>query len=717
MSLKQSCFKAIIKSDLKRSWWISALAALFIFMTSTSPLFNYAYNRYDFYSSYSRYDNALDFSEYMFGNYVIGMCVAAFVVLYLFSYINKVNSVSFFHGLPTTRNTLLAAHITSGAVLVISPMLINSLVSLFAVGRGVKASWIFVSLFMYLVYSFVVFSLTLVISMLTGVSIASGIFTGVVALLPLFVFAFVSELCNDYLYGFAGFTYFEDVLLEYIYLTPEALMSVKALIYIALIAVFFALSFFIYKKRHLENYGEVIAFPELKGLFKVLFGLCSGVLSYYYFEAFWGISSILTMLVFGTLGTIIAHMLANKSISLKGVVKPLVATGVMILVLFVIFFFDVFGYEKRIPDIDDIEYADISNLYYTDYSYFDSDIYGEGRVRAERKDPFIPHFRSQEEIQLFLDLHKYAVDHQKENDMYRDDFFTPSYLITERRNFNLEYTLKNGKVVRRSYYLPKTELEAYTSKIYSTDTYRKWKYPVLDGTEKTYKSVGVYDGRTYYGDEYVRIPAQEENAKRLIEAIKKDRENISYDKMQINEYGALVRVELNYNVPYVSETGKEYFSEHSDTYVISKYDVNTWAILEELDLFKNSIMIKPEDVKQVEVHSNEYIGSSVVEMPEYDRVVYASAVQMETVEVYDYDYDYKYSGTNPKIFSEREDVESLYELYMNYHNDVLPKNEDCVVSSVVLRLSENNSRARQLVIPVRDLPENLKYVEDFYVQR
>ncbi len=712
MSLKQSCFKSIIKCDLKRSWWISALAALFIFMTSTSPLFSYSYNYYSF--NYSRYDDALDFANSMFGNYAIGMCLAAFVVLYLFSYINKVNSVSFFHSLPATRNTLLSAHITSGALLVILPMLINSVISLFAVGRGVKASWILVSLLIYIVYSFVIFSLTLTVSMLTGVSIASGIFTGVVALLPLFIFAFVSELCNDYLYGFAGFTYFEDVLIKYVYLAPEALMSFRVLIYVVLIAILFGLSFFIYKKRHLENFGEVIAFPELKGLFKVLFGLCSGVLSYYYFEAFWNISSILTMLVFGILGTIIAHMLANRSISLKGVVKPLITTVVMILCLFVIFFFDLFGYEKRIPDIDDIEYADIGGIYYTDYTYVDSGINGVGRIRAERKDPFVPHFRSQEEINLFLDLHKYAIDHQKENDMYEDDFFTPSYRITKRRNFQIEYTLKNGKVMKRTYSLPETELELYTSKIYSTDTYRKWKYPVLDGTEKTYKSVGVYDARTYYGDEYIRLSAQSDNAKRIIEAIKKDRENISYDKMQINNYGALVTVELNYTVPYITETGIEHPVEVSDSYVIGKYDVNTWAILEELNLFEDSIMISSEDVKHVEVYTDQYIASSIVEMPEYDRVVYASAAQMETVSVRE--YDYKYYNGNLKNFSEREDIEVLYDLYMNYHNDVLPENEDGVVVTIVLRLGDNNTRSRQLVLPMKDLPENLKYIEEMYLE-
>ena len=715
MSLKQSCFKSVVKSDLKRSWWISALAALFIFMSSTSPLFNYSYN-YNAFSSYSRYDNALDFAEMMFGNYVIGMCVSAFVVLYLFSYLNKVNSVSFFHSLPATRGTLLLAHVTSSLILVVSPMLLNTVISLFAVGRGFKASWVLISFLLYVVYSLVAFTLTLFVSMLTGVSIASGIFTVVLALLPLFVFAFVSELCSDYLYGYAGFGEFEDFLLEFVYLPPEALMSPKVLIYVALIALLLALSYFIYKKRHLENYGEVIAFPGLKGLFKALFGLCSGVLSYYYFEAFWGISSILTMLVFGILGTIIAHMLANKSFSLRGVVKPLVVTASLILVLFVSFFFDLFGYEKRMPDIDDIEYADIGGLYYNDYSYVDSDIYGEGRIRVERKDPFVPHFKSLEEIQLFLDLHKYAIDHQTENDDWNDDFFTPSYRLTERRSFDIVYTLKNGKVMKRTYRLPKVELDELTSKIYSTDTYRKWKYPVLDGTEKTYKSVGVYDDRTYYNDEYVRLSAKSDDAGRILYALIKDRENISYDRMQMNDYGTIVTVELNYTVPYVSSEGKVYQVEKSDSYAISKYDVNTWALLEELNLFEDVRMIDVSDVTSVEVYAEQYITGQIAEMP--DGLMYpASAAQMERVEVYEYNTKYHdVIKANHKTFTEKEDIAVLYDLYMNYHNDVVKKDKDYVVISLSMRILDENSRVRQLAIPAMDLPENLKYIEEFFIE-
>ena len=142
MSLKQSCFKSIVKSDLKRAWWISALAALFIFISHTSQLFEYGTGGYNIFFGSARFDDALDYANYATSNYFIGMFAAVFTVLFLFSYLNKVNSVSFFHSLPTTRTSLLFSHITSGVIIVIFPMLINTLISLFTIGKGVKVTWI-----------------------------------------------------------------------------------------------------------------------------------------------------------------------------------------------------------------------------------------------------------------------------------------------------------------------------------------------------------------------------------------------------------------------------------------------------------------------------------------------------------------------------------------------------------------------------------------------
>lgn len=701
MSSKQSCFKAIIKSDLRRSWWLGALAALFIFMSSTTYLFS----SYDFSSYRYRLSNAVGFAKEMGFSFVIGMFLSAFCALFIFSYLNKVNSVSFFHSLPITRNKILLAHILSSAVIIISPMLLNSIISLFAVNRGVKASWVLFTLLAYIVYSFVIFSVTLVVSMLCGSSIAAGVFTPVAICLPAFIITFARELCSGYLYGFASGDSFEMLAVEWIYLSPEYLYSPKILVYVGIIIVFTILAFVIYNKRHLENHGEVIAFTGLKGLFKVLFGLCAGVLGYYYFDAFWDITSILTMLVFGAVGTVIAHMLSNKSFSLRGVWKSLSVTCGIIIVLFVSFFFDLFGYENRMPDIDDVEHAEITDLYYEEYYWFEDELYHSYEIRAVRKDPYKPYFASEEEIRYFLDIHSYAIEHKSENDDCDDDFITPRYPDYERDYFSMEYHLKDGSIIKRQYRLPSDELEKMTEKIYNTDTYRKWKYPVLDGTEKKYTSVEISDKRTYYNttESYA---AQTDEAKRIIDALIKDRADITYDRMRANEYGGMVEIKVTYTVPYVSEDGKEYFRVKNDTYSVGNSDVNTWALLDELDVFDDERFIEPSDIKNVGVSFQEYFEADEFTNDVYSEISYAELRYdrpVATAEHYE-KYDY-----NTKIFEEHSDIATLFNLYYNHHNGVTRPDDDVVVFYLSLYMHDGVDRHRTIVMNVSDLPEVLSY--------
>ena len=50
------------------------------------------------------------------------------------------------------------------------------------------------------------------------------------------------------------------------------------------------------------------------------------------------------------------------------------------------------------------------------WKYFDTGIYKANSVRAVRVEQYKPYFKTKEEIALFLDLHKYAVEHKDENE-------------------------------------------------------------------------------------------------------------------------------------------------------------------------------------------------------------------------------------------------------------------------------------------------------------
>ena len=97
MSLKTLLFnKSIIKSDLKRFWWISALGSIAVFVCCVLPLL---YNSQDIYSvteefAYNDFLNIVTFSA--FWVLVFSICTP----ILLFSYLYNAGSVSCIHGLP-----------------------------------------------------------------------------------------------------------------------------------------------------------------------------------------------------------------------------------------------------------------------------------------------------------------------------------------------------------------------------------------------------------------------------------------------------------------------------------------------------------------------------------------------------------------------------------------------------------------------------------------
>ncbi len=683
MSLKLSCFKTTVKCDLKRAWWISALAVLFFTMISTASLISYGLSRELIFDNLAQYVNS------QIGYYIFGMFLSVFSVIYLFTYMNKVNSVSFFHALPMTRCTLFFSHLTSCVIVVIIPMLANMFMSFLTMSFGVKPSWIFVSLGLYAIYSILMMAITLTIVMLTGVSLTSGIFTIIAVFLPLFLSYFVYVLCGHYLYGFADNDVLSQFMANYVYLFPENILSAKMLIYIVLIIGFTALSLFLYKKRHLENYGEVIAFPNLKVVFKVLFALCSGILGYYYFSLFWNVDNILTMLVFGIIGAIASNMITNKCITFKGVLKPILITGGITIVLYLAFAIDIFGFENRIPTVDEISYVELGDIYYDDEQYYYNNERQIYDIEVTRKNKRHLEFKSKEEIESFLKIHKFAVDNKHEFSKLTGEWKYDDRYVS---SFKIKYTLKNGRVMTRTYYLYDDDIEKYTEAIYDTDTYRKWKYLEFDDEDVTCNTITVKDIRTYYDNEQVEIPAQSEKAKLIFDALRKDLMNISYKRIDADE-DTLMKISLDYSVPYVDDYGNEYPIKDTSDYYISKYDKYTWALLEELDLFSEKRMIDYSDINEINVHAIDITSGS--------------------------DSSYYQDIYDDRVFTEQEQIMEIFDLYTTHHNDFETKEKLAKIRIKLELISDADEdtsdtyeyRSRDVSIPIKDLPQVLSYIE------
>ena len=83
------------------------------------------------------------------------------------------------------------------------------------------------------------------------------------------------------------------------------------------------------------------------------------------------------MLPFGILGIIIAYMLSKKAFTFKGVWKPALIYIAAVFVLFAVVEYDITGFERRIPDIDDVASVNVAYEQFNEDDYNESESYRE----------------------------------------------------------------------------------------------------------------------------------------------------------------------------------------------------------------------------------------------------------------------------------------------------------------------------------------------------
>ena len=597
MSLKTLLFnKSIIKSDLKRFWWISALGSIAVFVCCVLPLL---YNSQDIYSvteefAYNDFLNIVTFSA--FWVLVFSICTP----ILLFSYLYNAGSVSCIHGLPLKRKTLYFSHLITGFFLLMVPVFVNSVIlcilkfTVFDINYVVKFNYILKWIFQYALYTIIVYSGTTFVCMLTGNAIASLVLSVIAGLMPVFVLGSADFFLGQNFYG-----YYSKNLLSYtrnIYLMPRALLTSKCFIYIIAGIAAAGLGYILYKKRRLENYGEVLAFNSLKPIFIFCVALCSGLLGYMYFNGLTNITStflIFVMIPFGLVGLVIAFMLSKRAFTLKGIFKHAAVYVVFVAALFAVVKFDITGFEKRVPSEDEVASVSIidqqtisKQTYYEGESYTYDEIYN-----AE--------FTSQQDIANVIAYHKSKIANRE-----LDENATG-------RNIPIIYTLKNGKKIYRSYTASYSDEKSLLAPLMESDAYKGYLFPITDGTEQSIDNITI----SIFGDSTESIVKKDEISK-IREALIKDIKTLKFDDFSWafdRQSDCPLTLNVNYNKPATSANGKKLdldkmsYSLLSDTYYISDKYVNTLEVLKELG-YKTDI--KSENIDKIGINISEYYLAS-----------------------------------------------------------------------------------------------------------
>ncbi len=417
-------FKAVLKSNLKRYWWIFALHTAMFALCFISPVIN---DMYQYRGYYSLNTTCLICLNLIFGA-LNGWCA--------FMYINSARAVNLFHSLPSTRTSIFLANILYGSLSVALPNLL-----LAAILPPLTGGYEEVQLAVSFPYIFIngtlvglcALALACFTVMFSGNAAAGMIFTPIIAAVPFFLLDFLDYMHTELLYGSDGIVInlpfdLSDPPYNQYYGFTITLPAVLIVILILLGGAYIA-----FRRRQMECAGEIVTVKWAKVLFIQGMALCFAIALT---QLVCGDGTqFLPYIIFGLIAAAAAMMVLQKTYRIKGYIKQAVAYVVIISLIFGVFAFDITGFERRVPDPDKVESVTLNFS-----GPLNSTFYAQSN---EFTDPEI--------IEKISALHKRLVEERPDPDAY--DIFP------------ISYKLKNGSHMSRRYKLPRENIKDYLGEL------------------------------------------------------------------------------------------------------------------------------------------------------------------------------------------------------------------------------------------------------------
>ena len=467
-----SCFNGTLyRKTMARFWPLWALYGLFWMFAIPLNLMNRYFN-------YLRWtggtgtpqdlllDLAQSIPEYLAPGVWLAALMGLLCAMACFGYLYNNRSACMMHALPMRRETLFVTQYLAGLSFLLLPQLaVFALTAATEAALGCLALWPLVQWLLaqgglcLFFYSFAVFC-----AMFTGHLAALPVFYGVLNLLAFLMTSLVEAVCDLFLYGFRSFPSPVWELVDH--LSPPVILSnavsivsrddAFVLYQPGLVAVYAAAgvalsiaALLIYRSRHIESAGDVVAVKLVRPLFKYGVALCAGLTGgMFTYELLSGLSDLTLMgwiLFWGLAGYFAAEMLLRKSFRVLAAWKGAVPLAAVIVLLSLSVHYDWYGFEDRVPQADQVTAVTLNGLHSAPYDD------GQGRGLT-LEDP--------EQIALVLQLHRAALALEEEN---REEESDPQgyteYLYeesdpqgyTEYLYLDLHYELADGTALERGY--------------------------------------------------------------------------------------------------------------------------------------------------------------------------------------------------------------------------------------------------------------------------
>lgn len=459
----------------------------------------------------------------------------------VFSYLCTARSVGMMHSFPIRREGLFLTHYLAGLFMQLSALLVVFVLTALVQGTTpVGVAWKELALWLAVsagttvfFYSFGVFC-----TMFTGQVLAVPVFYGALNVLVVGVEWLVRNFAAVFLYGSTG----SGISAAALWCSPaaklyrvltvrneyseEGLLLLRQLdgthavwIYMAVGLVLAGLALAVYRRRRSESAGDTVAVNWAKPVFQYGVAVCAALgLGQGLYAVIWGQllpsgdaslpGALLCLLLMGLLGYFAAEMLLRKSFRvLKSGWKGAVAVAAALVVVGLGITLDVTGFERRVPDLAQVEQVQMT-------------IRGYQYLSFTAKDPAM--------MQRVEDAHR-AIIAEKGTQRQR---LRDRVASDENRTAYVEFwytPLGGGDALRRSYMLEYTEDEvngqgaaAQIGALYSDPWVQREAYfGDMQAEQITGASMKYYDVSHGYSDAMTQSITSED-ARTLFAAVSAD---------------------------------------------------------------------------------------------------------------------------------------------------------------------------------------------------
>lgn len=519
----RSLFFKYMKENTKQRIWSLALALLlcfFVFPVATALNISTIFRPENLNSSGLPAELALaqaqqDFTREMLrvysmkGGALAFMLTLAAVVLAAsgFAYLHS-KKTDFYHSLPIRREMLYAVTCLNGFLyMAVAYIGFLTIAAVMIRVKGVPFDWgsLYLASVEHLCFFALVYMTAILAMLLTGNLVVGLLGTGVLFSWGPVICMTVSAYFSEYFTTFYGDDSFLLALSERtspVAWYVEACMSEHpgrmALWAMLAAAVLFLLGMFLYRRRPSEAAGHAMAFPITQPIIRFLIVVPSSLLlgamfhSMMYEDGWTVFGLVCGLLLVSCIIEIIYHFDFKSLFAHK---RQLLVSAVFVGVVFVIFRFDLFGYDRYLPATEKLAsggiYCDLLDPEATS-QYHSTVEYGEGWYGVSFD--AMPSSTLADKMQISDDqglelLHTIAAQGVHDAAQARDRFLRGggrSYDLEDGdesfQNVTIAWHLRNGRTVYRSYLVNVSGVKTALEAVYDLDAYKTAMYPVLSLT-------------------------------------------------------------------------------------------------------------------------------------------------------------------------------------------------------------------------------------------